>query len=376
MSISGNLKTMELAELLQWVAQSGKTGTLVIGDDRIQKQIYFQGGQIIATGSSNPTEQLGHFLVSHGYINEDQLVQAIQHQESSGMMLGKILVTNRFITEEELHDLLTRKAQESIFDMFGWTAGDFRFVEEETLDRGMIPMALHVPAVVLQGMERVDDVRRIREAITSMDCVAVSVGPLSDSQLTPGEQKVLEHVNDYRTLEEICVETHSSDFFVSKVIFQALQRGVLKVVRPRVHEIDSDAADVRGVEAETLIDIADASIGRGEFSRALRHLRAARSLDPNGEQTERSIADAEEEMRTAMRDEGVSLKAVPRVSITPEDVAGLRLSPEEGFVLSRIDGTYDIESILKISPMPRLEAQLVFRKLLKAGHIHLSQDAR
>ena len=42
-------------------------------------------------------------------------------------------------------------------------------------------------------------------------------------------------------------------------------------------------------------------------------------------------------------------------------------------MLSRIDGSYDIESILKISPMPPLEAQLVFRKLLHAGHIELLQ---
>ena len=59
--------------------------------------------------------------------------------------------------------------------------------------------------------------------------------------------------------------------------------------------------------------------------------------------------------------------------MSPEEIKSLRLSPEEGFVLSRIDGNYDIESILKISPMPPLEAQLVFRKLLHAGHIELLQ---
>ena len=40
-------------------------------------------------------------------------------------------------------------------------------------------------------------------------------------------------------------------------------------------------------------------------------------------------------------------------------------------MLSRIDGSYDIDSILKISPMPPLDARLVFRELLKEGHIRL-----
>ena len=74
MSISGNLETMELAELLQWVASSGKTGTLVIGRPEVQKRIFFEDGRIIATGSTDPKEQLGHFLVSHGYITETELV--------------------------------------------------------------------------------------------------------------------------------------------------------------------------------------------------------------------------------------------------------------------------------------------------------------
>jgi hypothetical protein len=64
---------------------------------------------------------------------------------------------------------------------------------------------------------------------------------------------------------------------------------------------------------------------------------------------------------------------VPQITVSHEEIKSLRLSPEEGFVLSRIDGNYDIESILKISPMPPLEAQLVFRKLLHAGHIELLQ---
>jgi hypothetical protein len=375
MSISGNLKTMELAELLQWVAQSGKTGALLITGVRGDRQVYFERGRIIATGSSDPTEQLGHFLVSHGYINEEQLVQAMQDQETSGMLLGKIAVTKGFINEEELHDVLLLKAKESIFAVFAWPEGDFRFIEEETLSSGMIPMSLDVAAVVLQGMERIDDWKRMREAIPSHLCVPVAVGDLDDPDLNPGERQVLEMVNDERSLEEICVETHSSEFFVSSAIYHMMKKGAIKVVRPRVIEVEPPNDSLTDVEAETLLDIAASCIARGDFARALRHLRAARHLDPNGDETLARIRDSEGNMKTRMRDEGMSLKAVPQVSVEPDQIHNLHLSPEEGFVLSRIDGTYDIESILKISPMPPLEAQLVFRKLLRAGHIHLGQGA-
>src|SRR5687767_941231 len=203
MSISGNLETMELAELLQWVASSGKTGTLVIGRADVQKRIFFGDGRIIATGSTDPKEQLGHFLVSHGYITETELVEAVTQQESTGMLLGKILVTRGRISEQELQHLLLLKAQEGIFDMFSWESGEFRFVERETLESGMIPIALEVARVVLQGMERLDEWSRIREAVPSALCVPVAVGTYDDPELSPGERRVLELVDDDRSIEDI-----------------------------------------------------------------------------------------------------------------------------------------------------------------------------
>lgn len=372
MSISGNLETMELAELLQWVAQSGKTGTLVITNEEVQKRVFFEGGRIIATGSTDPKEQLGHFLVSHGYISEQELVQALAQQESTGMLLGKILVTQGRISEEDLQRLLVLKGHESIFEMFSWPSGEFRFVERETLESGMIPIALDVAVVVLQGMERLDEWQRIRDVIPSSKCVPVAVGCLEGADLSPGEQRVVELVNDDRPIEDICIETHSSEFFVCRILAAMVRQGSLKVVRPRV-ELREATAETPSIDAGTLLQTANRQIKSGDFFSALRHLRAARNLDPNGRETEQAIAAAENRMREMMREEGLSLKAVPQVAVEPGEIENLRLSPQEGFVLSRIDGSYDIESILKISPMPPLEAQLVFRKLLRSGHIELLQ---
>src|SRR5262245_12995721 len=272
MSISGNLETMELAELLQWVAQSGKTGTLVIGKAEVQKRIFFLDGRIIATGSTDPKEQLGHFLVSHGFINEQELVDAITQQETSGMLLGKILVTAGRISEQDLQDLLLLKAQEGIFDMFSWRAGEFRFVERETLDSGMIPIALDVAMVVLQGMERLDEWNRIHECVPSQLCVPVWIAAYDDHELSAGERPVLELVDDDRSIDDICIETHSSTFYVSRILSAAVRAGAIKMVRPRV-EIREATPENDSIEAGTLLDTAGRKISSGDFFAALRHLR-------------------------------------------------------------------------------------------------------
>ena len=51
MSISGNLRTMPFADLLQWVSQSRKTGTLSVEGEPHNKKIYFRDGLIAAAGS-------------------------------------------------------------------------------------------------------------------------------------------------------------------------------------------------------------------------------------------------------------------------------------------------------------------------------------
>ena len=48
MTISGNLRTMPFADLLQWVSQSRKTGTLAIEGEPYNKKIYFRNGLVVA----------------------------------------------------------------------------------------------------------------------------------------------------------------------------------------------------------------------------------------------------------------------------------------------------------------------------------------
>ncbi len=52
-----------------------------------------------------------------------------------------------------------------------------------------------------------------------------------------------------------------------------------------------------------------------------------------------------------------------------EELTQLDISPQQGFMLTRIDGSYDIRSILKMSPMPQVDAQVLFWKLKRSGHV-------
>jgi hypothetical protein len=45
--------------------------------------------------------------------------------------------------------------------------------------------------------------------------------------------------------------------------------------------------------------------------------------------------------------------------------------PQEGFVLSRVNGQWDVQSILKLCPMSEEQALLIFARLLERNVIEL-----
>jgi hypothetical protein len=54
---------------------------------------------------------------------------------------------------------------------------------------------------------------------------------------------------------------------------------------------------------------------------------------------------------------------VPELSIPLGALTQRSFSPQEGFVLSRINGHWDVKAIMKISPMKELDVLMIFQKL-------------
>ena len=107
MSLSGTFSTMALPELLQWLGNSGKTGTLEVERNKVIKQIVFRDGCVIACSTDEKTELLGNFLLARGKISEEVLRQALSEHETKRKHLGEVLVELGAVGREELSALLS-----------------------------------------------------------------------------------------------------------------------------------------------------------------------------------------------------------------------------------------------------------------------------
>jgi len=385
MGIAGNLKTMELAELLQWLSQGLKTGTLTIDNGALEKRVFFSKGKVVSSASSEPREHLGHFLVSHGFITEEQLAEAIGRQEAQRSMLGKVLVDMGLISEEDLDGMLRLKAEEGIYSLFDWPEGEFRFLDDELPAYPMVPIALDVTGLVLEAMRRQDEWGRFRQLMPSPQAVPVRVVDDlvgDDPEMDEGTRRILLAVDDHRSIEEISLETHASEYYVCEALYPQVKARKVKVVRPRGHAaapatpppppVLASAAPLSG---KSLLERGEKHLQAREYEQALRNLRAAKSLDPDDQTIARTVERAESTIRALLQGEGVVLDAVPKLAVRPEDLSRMRVSPKAGFLLSRVNGSYDIASILKISPFGQVEALLCFREMVQTGLLKLERPA-
>ena len=383
MALSGNLKTMLPGDLLQWLSLGQKTGTLVVSNKRVEKKIFLRSGRVISSASNDPREYLGQFLMSHGFLSEPELKKAMEVQRHSGILLGKILVMIDVITEQDLQRLMRRKAEEEIYDIFLWNDGDFYFIDDELPQMEMIPLQVDVTGIIMEGTRRVDEWTRIRESIPHEAVIPVVVKEIDALELQEAEAQIVRAIDGKRSIADIVLESRSSAFVVSSTLSTLVRRGFVHLVDPteyraaKTAEAEAEAVASAEVahefteadEIASLLAAAQKSLRARDFEKTQRLLRAAQNLDPNHPKVRSAIKGAETMILNELRGDGVSESKVPRVSKALEQITQMNFTPNEGFILSRINGQWDIGSLIKISPIRETDAMLIFHKLWKDGII-------
>jgi len=365
MSISGNLKTMPFPDLLQWVSQSRKTGTLAVDGLSFKKKLYFREGKVVASASDNPKEFLGYFLVGWGFVAEDELQELLDMQDRHGALLGELLVIIGRLSREELAEVLRVKTEASIFDMFLWGEGEFRFLEAILPTKKFDPLNIAVESLILEGVRRLDEWERSRKKIGSNDWIPMVIGALDVNALTAEERGVLCEINGTSSIEDIGLARRLGSFPVRQFVLQGIDAGVFKVEPP-----SGEARSIPGFSKSgwrTLLKEAETAFSRGDLMEAHQVLVDLRDKADGNREAMDHVAALDAEIEKGLSDSGLDDRSVLELAVPVEALTELPCSPEEGFLLSRINGAYTVEQILNLLPGLPLDHRLVIHALLKRG---------
>lgn len=411
MAVAGHLSTMPIPELLQWLGGNGRSGRLEIERNKVCKRLIFRRGRIVATASDDPHEMLGHFLVSRGEITEDLLRIALVQQEKTAKPLGVTLVEMGVLTSEELVRNLSAQAEETLFSLFEWDDAVFRFTSDHDVPEAPFPIDIRIEDVLLRGMQRFDEFRQIREVFDSPGIV-----PERTDDLPPPEvfrdrfaRRIYEAIDGERTIAEILLHAHGSEFVVTRLLHELHGAGLVRIKEVRrvaptrpgtrpgtparpagsVARIDANAVaastaayapptvtaepEAYRTALETALEVAREAMGAGNFAEALRILDSLYREHPDDDSLRRLTQEAE----AAFIDKAWKhyLPGDRTVVLTAplEELESHDLSPQEMFLLSRIDGTWTVKSIVQIAPIREVDALRVLKRMRDEGVIELRE---
>lgn len=372
MAIKGTLKTMSLTDLLQFLAAGRKSGTLKFDHGKITKQVYFKNGMIVGSKSNDPREYLGQVLLHYGKVDDNQLKIAREVQRTSGAKLGEVLVQQGFLTEDEVLGILKTRTLDAIYDLFVWTDGEFEFYDEEPSPDDLLLIEVEPTNVIMEGIYRIDELARYKTLVPSdRSVLELNAGWTSSLKLGKEYRQVLYFVEKKMSVAEICYHMHASAFHVYGQLYTLISEGVARVTGELPEGSPAPVAEVEDLpESVTeMVWSAERKLEQDPEA-ALLIVQKALQQQPNNPEAQSLLPVAEEKYIKHMYNAGgLSPKSVPGLLIAPTDLTTQQIDPQEGFVLSRINGSWDIQSILSICPFREADCLRMIKKLMERGVI-------
>jgi hypothetical protein len=367
MSLTGNLRTMDLPDVLQWIAGGRKTGTLHLARGSVQKRIAFVDGIIDTSWSNDPRESLGQFLVRDALVSEEQLFKALLRQETEGRLLGVILVGDGVVKEDDLRRAMQIKVGEAIYDLFLWPEGRFEFKDGELPEPKGFPIDLPVMGVIMEGARRLDEWSRIRAVFPSAGTSFKAPKGIPAEVTDREDRKFLELAESGRTLAAIALETRRSEFDTAVRAFELHQKGLLAVARVQDVIPTGDPATL----VREFLSAAAERFAQKRYDKALEAYEQVLAVDHLNQDAKKGLISVVEARTRGRALRTVPLDHVPALLLDFKALTSVDLDAQEGFVVSRVNGEWDVHSILKLCPMQEEDALLIFARLLERGVIEL-----
>jgi predicted transcriptional regulator len=315
MGLKGDLATMGLEDIFQWLAVGKKTGVLELKGLLHTKRTFFHDGKISSVWSSDPREYLGQYLLAYNRITEEQLREALACQEDENQLLGRILINRQLITEAEIQRIVQLKVEESIYDCFLWEVGSFEFHDGMTPPQKSMLLSLDVTGIVMEGARRVDEWTRIRKVVKGGDAVVAAIPEAIAEMLplAPEVADILSRLDGAKSIDQLVIEMRVPEFKINKLIFDLYEKGMIRILSPG---------------------------GRLGEKSSLQLQRARQLVEKQKLQEASRMLEVVEHM---LEDTTIDETLIPELAVSIEELMQAQLGPNEAFLATRVNGVWSIK---------------------------------
>lgn len=253
MALEGSIEEFGLPEIFQMILLQKKEGVLTLTREKTTFLVHFKDGLIISAGDGEGDARLADSLVKAEKINTDQLKTALKSQKNGNRSLATALVQSGHLTSEEIKKLNRTFTEESVFALFEWKSGSYKFEPKETSFDPEFVEPLSTEFILMEGVRRTDEWPLLKKRISSSDLIfeVVQQDPPPEAALEESEKKdddsfesmgdlsepeeeegawLLPWIDGKRTVQEIIDHAQMGVFPVYKALSDLLSQGKIKAM--------------------------------------------------------------------------------------------------------------------------------------------------
>jgi hypothetical protein len=157
-TLSGNLSTFSLADLLQWLEINALSGRVTLRRGDLVRTIDLKEGAIVFVSSTRPSERLGVFLAKRLVLPEATIYELLAESFATGRNLTRLILDRQLLSREKLADAVEALAIEILLDLFRWTNAVFEFdPSNRPEDLIRIHLSLRGQVLAFHGVKSLDE---------------------------------------------------------------------------------------------------------------------------------------------------------------------------------------------------------------------------
>ncbi|MCI0341774.1 MAG: PQQ-binding-like beta-propeller repeat protein [Planctomycetales bacterium] len=280
MGLAGDLKTLNLTDLIQTISQTAQEGSLSIRSGERQKTFIFGAkGITLETSDEKLASSLGEILVSLGKFGPEQLAQAEATAKTKPCTLEEAILDGALADRKTVDQALRMQVEEEMYDVFSWEAATFEFTAGKRgvpdAAKGRTRLYFNVSGLLMEAARRFDEWRILQKKIPGLAIVLAAGEGLAPDSLQGAEKTVAGLVDGRRTVGEIATAARLPKFDVCKSLAKFLDEG-----------------KVRHLTQEEIARVAVAASEAGEAEKAHAMLRIALAHDPEKHALRLRLAEA------------------------------------------------------------------------------------
>ncbi|TAH50784.1 MAG: DUF4388 domain-containing protein [Chloroflexota bacterium] len=246
MALKGNLRDFSLHQLLNLINLAHKTGALSVTPELTANganghsapaSLFFREGRLIHAAFDGKSARLTDVLVQVGRLTPEQAkVVRERSRVDTDKELGLLLIHNGYLSQNDIIQGVRGYLLETVYQLFTWVAGDFRFEPNQLPPEERITVPLSLENVILEGNRRQHEWERLRDEIPDLDVpLRFAERPqtnLRNISLTREEWQMISFINSRNTIRQIGEYIGLDEYQVRRVVYGLKQNGLIELAQP------------------------------------------------------------------------------------------------------------------------------------------------